>query len=111
MLKAALFHRGDGDRLLVVIHHLVVDGVSWRILLEDLSGLYEQLLSGGEGRLPLKSDSFRDWALRQQAYAKGRRCWRRGRTGHRYWRRPGRGWGRGQMGERKGGAGSWRGWL
>ena len=71
LLKAALFHLGDGDRLLVVIHHLVVDGVSWRILLEDLSGLYEQLLSGGEGRLPLKSDSFRDWALRQQAYAQG----------------------------------------
>ena len=71
LLKAALFHLGDGDRLLVVIHHLVVDGVSWRILLEDLSGLYEQLSSGEQGRLPLKSDSFRDWALRQQAYAQG----------------------------------------
>ena len=37
----------------------------------NLSVLYEQLLSGGEGRLPLKSDSFRDWSLRQQAYADG----------------------------------------
>ncbi|WP_410498870.1 condensation domain-containing protein, partial [Chryseobacterium sp. LAM-KRS1] len=41
-----LFHIGhvsmsDGDRIILVIHHLVVDGVSWRILLEDLGSLYE----------------------------------------------------------------------
>lgn len=31
-----------GQRLLLVIHHLVVDGVSWRILLEDLQRAYQQ---------------------------------------------------------------------
>ena len=30
----------QGQRLLIVIHHLVVDGVSWRILLEDLERIY-----------------------------------------------------------------------
>ena len=38
LLQSVLLRMGEGERarLLVVIHHLVVDGVSWRILLEDL---------------------------------------------------------------------------
>ncbi|AXY74566.1 amino acid adenylation domain-containing protein [Paraflavitalea soli] len=69
LLKAALFHRQDGDRLLLVIHHLATDGVSWRILLEDISTIYTQL-SKGEG-LPPAGDgsSYRQWALQQAAYA------------------------------------------
>ncbi len=45
LLKVALFQLGDGgrNRLLFIIHHLVVDGVSWRILLEDLVTVYQQL--------------------------------------------------------------------
>ena len=46
---------GDDDRLLIVIHHLAVDGVSWRILLEDLN----TLLAGEQ--LPAKTSSYRDW--------------------------------------------------
>ncbi|SEC47016.1 non-ribosomal peptide synthase domain TIGR01720/amino acid adenylation domain-containing protein [Amycolatopsis tolypomycina] len=45
-----------GTTLTLTAHHLVVDGVSWRVLLDDL----ETLLSGGE--LPPKTTSFRDWA-------------------------------------------------
>ncbi|MCG0056943.1 condensation domain-containing protein, partial [Escherichia coli] len=37
LLHAALFKTLTGDYLFLAIHHLVVDGVSWRILLEDLS--------------------------------------------------------------------------
>ncbi|MEK1939608.1 MAG: amino acid adenylation domain-containing protein [Pseudomonas sp.] len=41
LLRAVLFTLADGSqRLLLVIHHLVVDGVSWRVLLEDLQALY-----------------------------------------------------------------------
>ncbi|KAI0556515.1 non-ribosomal peptide synthase [Gracilaria domingensis] len=40
LLKAGHFKLKDGDRLALIVHHLVVDGVSWRILLEDLSTLY-----------------------------------------------------------------------
>src|SRR6185369_2229730 len=45
LLRTALFDRGaqQNSYLLVVIHHLAVDGVSWRILLEDLHALYQQL--------------------------------------------------------------------
>ncbi|MBC9912778.1 non-ribosomal peptide synthetase, partial [Chitinophaga varians] len=69
LVKLGLFHLPDGDRLLIIIHHLVVDGVSWRILLEDLSTLYHMLLNGETPQLPLKSDSFQQWAEKLQQYA------------------------------------------
>ncbi len=55
-------------RLLVVIHHLVVDGVSWRIVLEDLQTAYEQAAQGLPIRLPAKSSAFKQWAERLQGY-------------------------------------------
>jgi non-ribosomal peptide synthase protein (TIGR01720 family) len=65
LVRAVLLNLGDeGWRLLLVIHHLAVDGVSWRILLEDLHTLYEQLRAGTTVRLPRKTTSFRDWAVR-----------------------------------------------
>ncbi|MCL2316828.1 MAG: amino acid adenylation domain-containing protein [Actinomycetia bacterium] len=63
-LLAACRHRtDDGDHLLLAIHHLVVDGVSWRILAEDLANAYAQARAGATPRLPDKTASFRDWAL------------------------------------------------
>jgi non-ribosomal peptide synthase protein (TIGR01720 family) len=61
------FDRGAGrtGRLLVVVHHLVIDGVSWRILLEDLQRAY----SGGNAALPPKTTSFREWARRLARHA------------------------------------------
>ncbi|MDZ7333004.1 MAG: amino acid adenylation domain-containing protein [candidate division KSB1 bacterium] len=60
-------HRAQ--RLLIVIHHLVVDGVSWRILLEDLQTLYHQLQAGRPTKLPAKTTSFQYWARRLNEYA------------------------------------------
>jgi non-ribosomal peptide synthase protein (TIGR01720 family) len=57
------------DRLLVVIHHLVVDAVSWRILLEDLETACLQLVKGQTVRLPAKTTSFRRWSQRLTDYA------------------------------------------
>jgi amino acid adenylation domain-containing protein/non-ribosomal peptide synthase protein (TIGR01720 family)/FkbM family methyltransferase len=56
-------------RLLMVIHHLAVDGVSWRILLEDFQTAYQQLSQGKSVRLPLKTTSFQYWASRLMPYA------------------------------------------
>ncbi|MHC5598560.1 MAG: amino acid adenylation domain-containing protein, partial [Nostoc sp.] len=56
-------------RLIIVIHHLVVDGVSWRILLEDLQTSYEQLSQGKAIQLPAKTTSFKNWAQRLTEYA------------------------------------------
>ncbi|KQB41358.1 non-ribosomal peptide synthetase [Flavobacterium aquidurense] len=64
------FRMSDGDRLALIVHHLVIDGVSWRILLEDLSNLYSSFLKNDKSNLPLKTDSFQLWASRQAEYAK-----------------------------------------
>jgi amino acid adenylation domain-containing protein/non-ribosomal peptide synthase protein (TIGR01720 family) len=56
-----LFHESGGSHLLIVIHHLVIDGVSWRILFEDLEQLVGQLRNGQELTLPMKSDSFMNY--------------------------------------------------
>ncbi|HEY4425459.1 MAG TPA: amino acid adenylation domain-containing protein, partial [Pyrinomonadaceae bacterium] len=50
------------QRLLGVVHHLAVDGVSWRILLEDWERVYRQLQAGEPASLPSKTTSFQRWA-------------------------------------------------
>lgn len=50
------------SRLLIVIHHLVVDGVSWRVLSEDLWNGYAQVCRGEAIQFPSKTSSFRQWA-------------------------------------------------
>ncbi|NEQ20420.1 MAG: amino acid adenylation domain-containing protein [Microcoleus sp. SIO2G3] len=69
VLRIALFNLGTSQRLLLVIHHLVVDGVSWRILLEDLQTAYQQLSQGQAIQLPPKTTSFKHWAERLTEYA------------------------------------------
>ncbi|MCF5721436.1 non-ribosomal peptide synthetase [Pseudomonas syringae] len=70
LLRALLVDGPEGQqRLLIAIHHLVVDGVSWRVLLEDLQTVYRQLGDGQSVSLPAKTSALRDWASRLQAYA------------------------------------------
>ncbi|MGH8365913.1 MAG: condensation domain-containing protein, partial [Pseudomonas sp.] len=70
LLRALLVDGPQGQRrLLIAIHHLVVDGVSWRVLLEDLQTVYRQLSDGQPVNLPAKTSALRDWAARLQAYA------------------------------------------
>lgn len=57
------------DRLLIVAHHLVVDGVSWRILVDDLEHCIAELEQGRMPRLGRKSTSYRDWVAAQAAQA------------------------------------------
>ena len=58
IFKAALFHTSSGDCLLLICHHIAVDGVSWRILIEDLNMAYNQLASNAAISLPRKTHSF-----------------------------------------------------
>jgi amino acid adenylation domain-containing protein/non-ribosomal peptide synthase protein (TIGR01720 family) len=66
LLGVCLFQCTDGDRLLFVIHHLVIDGVSWRILLDDFLAAYRRIV--GEGVKPQcgKGASFADWSMALQ---------------------------------------------
>jgi amino acid adenylation domain-containing protein/non-ribosomal peptide synthase protein (TIGR01720 family) len=72
LVRAVLFAPGPAgnDRLLIVIHHLVVDWVSWRVLLEDLQTAYQQLDQGQAVRLPAKATSFKQWAERLAEHAR-----------------------------------------
>ncbi|MEW6497914.1 MAG: amino acid adenylation domain-containing protein, partial [Cyanobacteriota bacterium] len=71
LIRVALFQLGDNqpNRLLIVIHHLAVDGVSWRVLLEDLQTSYEQIGRGELIELPPKTTSFKQWSEQLQEYA------------------------------------------
>lgn len=69
LVHLALFSTKEGDHLLIAIHHLVVDGVSWRILFEDFASAYAQAQKQQEIVLPKKTDSFKDWAAQLQRYA------------------------------------------
>ncbi|WP_431040535.1 amino acid adenylation domain-containing protein [Streptomyces sp. P1-3] len=53
---------GGAGRLLMVLHHLVVDGVSWRILLPDLAAAWAQVREGRAPALPPVGTSARRWA-------------------------------------------------
>ncbi|MGK7876653.1 MAG: amino acid adenylation domain-containing protein [Xenococcaceae cyanobacterium] len=72
LMVAALFHLKpqQNNRLLIIIHHLAVDGVSWRILLSDIQSAYQQLARGETIKLPPKTTAFRDWAIPLQEYAR-----------------------------------------
>ena len=71
LVQIAFFDLGVNKRarLLIIIHHLVVDGVSWRILLEDLQTAYQQLIQGQKIKLPPKTTSFKDWSQHLIEYA------------------------------------------
>ena len=71
LLRIVLFTPGSGtsDRLLLVAHHLITDGVSWRILLEDLEVACRQLARGERVELPPRTSSFRRWAEHLVQYA------------------------------------------
>ncbi|MBV9788346.1 MAG: amino acid adenylation domain-containing protein, partial [Chloroflexi bacterium] len=71
LLRVAYFFCGaeTPGRLLLIIHHLAVDGVSWRILAEDLQTAYHQLARGEQPTLPAKTTSFKQWAERLTEHA------------------------------------------
>ena len=74
LLRAVGMDLADGSqRLLIAIHHLVVDGVSWRVLLEDLAAAYGQSARTTVA-LPPKSESYASWGARLDAYAARRAC-------------------------------------
>lgn len=73
LMRFIYFNTGTGSphRLLIVIHHLVLDAVSWRILMEDLQSLYIQAKSGAGMKLPEKTTSYMSWAEKLQSYSSG----------------------------------------
>ena len=69
MMFNILYHTDLGDHLFFAAHHMVVDGISWRILLEDFNTTYNQNLNENPVTLPRKTTSFLDWAYALKDYA------------------------------------------
>jgi amino acid adenylation domain-containing protein/non-ribosomal peptide synthase protein (TIGR01720 family) len=71
ILRVACFDVGaeQPGRLLVVVHHLAMDAISWRILLEDLWSIYQQLERGAGIKTAFQTASFPRWANRLLTYA------------------------------------------
>jgi amino acid adenylation domain-containing protein/non-ribosomal peptide synthase protein (TIGR01720 family) len=68
LMQVVLFQAPEGDHLLLIIHHLVVDGVSWRILLEDIWTGYQQVVQHQPIRLPAKTHSYQYWSQQFAPY-------------------------------------------
>jgi amino acid adenylation domain-containing protein/non-ribosomal peptide synthase protein (TIGR01720 family) len=66
LFKAVYFEPG---RLLLIAHHVVVDGVSWRILLADIEQAFRQYEAGQAIALPPKTSSFQQWGEAMREYA------------------------------------------
>lgn len=71
LLFALLFDRGEGKRpwLHLTAHHLVMDAISWRILLQDFSDGYQQAVSGASITLAPETTPFASWAGLLAEYA------------------------------------------
>lgn len=68
LVQLGLFQTSEGDHLLITIHHLVVDAVSWRIITEDFMSGYQQGLQGREIVFTKKTDSYQTWAKKLLEY-------------------------------------------
>ncbi|MER2494068.1 amino acid adenylation domain-containing protein [Catenovulum sediminis] len=62
IMKLVLFQAGKAQRLLWIIHHIAVDGVSWRVLLDDLAQLWAQHQSAERFNLGDKTCSLQQWS-------------------------------------------------
>ena len=74
LVKIAIFELGETKQMMFCIHHLVVDGVSWRILSEDFESAVSQIKAGKKVILPEKTASFIEWSKKLKEYGENLRC-------------------------------------
>ncbi|WP_266159521.1 non-ribosomal peptide synthase/polyketide synthase [Dyella silvatica] len=72
MLQVVWFDDGNDTQLFIALHHLVVDGVSWRSLMPDLQTAWTARVAGHAPQLQAVPTSFRHWALALPAAAAAR---------------------------------------
>ncbi|MBE6046947.1 MAG: amino acid adenylation domain-containing protein, partial [Clostridium sp.] len=70
LVKAALIKTIKGDELFLCIHHIAVDGFSWRVILEDFINAYNMAEKDKKIVLPEKTASFKEWAEKLNTYKK-----------------------------------------
>ena len=68
LVKAALIHQGEDDYLFLAVHHLVIDGVSWRVIASDLETAVASLRKGEKAALPMKTNTYNDYSKALEKY-------------------------------------------
>jgi len=72
--RVVLFELSEGQRLLWIVHHLAVDGVSWRVLLGDLQEAVAAVQRNDVPRLPAASAPFESWSRFLKEYGASDVC-------------------------------------
>ncbi|MBD1379485.1 non-ribosomal peptide synthetase [Metabacillus arenae] len=66
LIYAAYVNRGvhtqNENEVIIIAHHLVIDMVSWQIVLQDLDMLIDQIMAGQKLHLPFEETSYKEWA-------------------------------------------------
>lgn len=70
LLQVGLYRLNNEDYLILIAHHLLVDGVSWRIIVEDLIDFYHDLIKGVKPKTTRKTTSVKEWSESLQSFAK-----------------------------------------
>ena len=68
LVKVAVFELGETKQMMFCIHHLAIDGISWRILQEDFETAVSQIKAGKKVTLPEKTASFIEWSQKLKEY-------------------------------------------
>lgn len=68
LINCGIVNSDDFHGIIVCIHHLIVDGVSWEIIIEDINQLYEGYLNDQKIELTAKSSSFKAWSEALNSY-------------------------------------------
>ena len=68
VVKAAIFDFGDERKLLIIVHHIAIDTVSWQILREDFETIYNEISEGKDITLPPKTASYIEWSKTLEEY-------------------------------------------
>ena len=70
LIKLEYIKLEEEELLLITAHHLIIDGVSWRILLEDMVNAYYAFKNGKSVNLPMKTASLLDWSTCIEEYSR-----------------------------------------
>ena len=68
LVRVALIHGNDQDMIFIAAHHLIIDGVSWRIIVQDLEKAYKLTLRDKEITLDSKTSTYRDYVNALKTY-------------------------------------------
>ena len=69
LIKASLVYTNVGNKLIIAVHHLCIDFISWNFLLEDLENIYLHLKDSTHKLKSIRTSTYKDWIERLTEYS------------------------------------------